>query len=282
MAITSIPNFQLYGERTSFADPGFVHIETIESRSRLSGWEIHPHRHDTLDQLLVIDGGGATATFEGAARTLRAPAVIHVPAGTIHGFKFDEEIDGMVITFSVDLRAMLSAAQPGLRIFAGGPIAQGLTPTQRDRLSTLVQNLHLECSGHELGRIMADGWLVGLLLVQLARAVQDSALSLNEDGRAQRFRVLVDSHFREHRPISFYAASLGITERSLTRFVRSHFGCAPMQYIHRRILLEARRLLIYGNLSVAGVAEQLGFSDPSYFSRFYHRMTDERPSDVYG
>lgn len=281
MTITGVPHFQLYGEGASFADPGFVHIETIESRSSLTGWEIRPHRHDTLDQLLVIETGGVTVTLEGIAQSLRGPVAIHVPAGAIHGFAFDEGVDGMVTTFSADLRAMLAAAQSGLTIFPERPVAQRLSPAQTERFRPLIRNLYLECSGHEPGRIMAAGWLVGLLLVQLARTIRDSAAPLpDDDSRAQRFRALVDRHFREHRAIAFYASELGVTERSLSRFVRARFDCAPMQYVHRRLLLEARRLLVYGNQPVARVAEQLGFTDPSYFSRFYYRMAKERPSGV--
>ncbi|MBS0284918.1 MAG: helix-turn-helix domain-containing protein [Proteobacteria bacterium] len=279
MTLAGIPHFQLYGEGASFADPGFVHIETIASRSSLTGWEIRPHQHDTLDQLLIIRAGGLAITIEGVTEQFQGPVAIHVPAGMIHGFAFDEGVDGAVITFSVDLRAMLAAAQSAPTILPRRPIAQRLSQTEAARLGTLVENLHVECSGHAPGRIIAAGWLVGLLLVHLARAIQDTSLPISADNeRARQFRALVDRHFAEHRPIAFYARSLGMTERSLTRFARAHFGSAPMQYIHRRMLLEARRLLVYGGQPVARVAEELGFSDPSYFSRFYHRMAKERPS----
>lgn len=279
MTLAGIPHFQLYGEGASFADPGFVHIETIASRSSLTGWGIRPHRHDTLDQLLIIRAGGVAITIEGAMQWFQGPVAIHVPAGTIHGFAFDEGVDGDVITFSVDLRAMLAAAQSAPAFLPRHSIAQSLPQAEAARIGTLVENLRVECSGHAPGRIVAAGWLVGLLLVHLARAIQDTSLPISADNeRARQFRALVDQHFGDHRPIAFYARSLGMTERSLTRFTRARFGCAPMQYIHRRMLLEARRLLVYCNQPVARVAEELGFSDPSYFSRFYHRMAKVRPS----
>ena len=89
---------------------------------------------------------------------------------------------------------------------------------------------------------------------------------------------MVDRHFHEQRPIAFYADALGLTERSLNRLVRGRFACSPMRCIHRRLLLEARRMLIYGTQPIARIAEELGFSDPSYFSRFYLRMTGVVPS----
>lgn len=51
-----------------------------------------------------------------------------------------------------------------------------------------------------------------------------------------------------------------------------------MDLIHRRLALEAHRLLRYTNATATQVAAELGFEDPSYFSRFYQRVTGRRPS----
>jgi AraC family transcriptional activator of pobA len=84
-------------------------------------------------------------------------------------------------------------------------------------------------------------------------------------------------HLREHRGLAFYAAALGCTERTLTRLARARLGASPLALINRRLALEAQRLLRYTNASVAQVAHELGFADPSYFSRFYLRQTGRRP-----
>jgi AraC family transcriptional regulator, transcriptional activator of pobA len=52
----------------------------------------------------------------------------------------------------------------------------------------------------------------------------------------------------------------------------------PRQVINRRLLFEARRLLRFTNASCSDVAAELGFEDPSYFSRFHRRMTGRSPS----
>jgi AraC family transcriptional activator of pobA len=51
-----------------------------------------------------------------------------------------------------------------------------------------------------------------------------------------------------------------------------------MDVVHRRLVSEARRLLRYTNATAAQVAAELGFDDPSYFSRFYLRLTGRRPA----
>jgi AraC family transcriptional regulator, transcriptional activator of pobA len=49
--------------------------------------------------------------------------------------------------------------------------------------------------------------------------------------------------------------------------------------LHDRVLLEARRLLAYTAAPVAEVARDLGFDDPSYFSRFFARRAGQAPQD---
>lgn len=279
-AMTTVPSFQLYGEGEGFADPGFVHIEAISSRSLLNGWEIGSHSHDTLDQLLVVRSGAVAVRIEGSSRHLRGPATIHVPAASVHGFRFGDDVDGDVVTFSTELRASLTATQPAPVALASGPLVLEIGDAAVGAMSPLLDQLHVECLGHAEGRIAAAAWLVGLLLLQTGRLAGEGADPLAGDTRVTAFRALVDQHFREHRSVMFYAGKLGMTERSLTRLTQARLGCAPMHYLHRRLLLEARRQLIYGSQSIARIADELGFADPSYFTRFHRRMTGDTPSSV--
>ncbi len=48
--------------------------------------------------------------------------------------------------------------------------------------------------------------------------------------------------------------------------------------IRARIVTEARKLLLYSDLTAAGVGEKLGFDDPAYFARFFRRETGTAPA----
>ncbi|ODU22419.1 MAG: hypothetical protein ABS87_02130, partial [Sphingomonas sp. SCN 67-18] len=257
----------------------FFHCETITVRSQRYDWEISPHVHPALSQLLFVSTGSIELRLGLTERRLHGPVLVCAPRNIVHGFRFGDEVDGDVLTFSAELRGALRSSAAGDPGLVGGALV--LTPAVDllARLAPLVEQLRMECSGHEQDRITAAEWLVGLLLLQVGRVAVDagddgSAVS----GRPQRFRDLVDRHFREHRPIAFYAAALAMTERSLTRLCRARFHCSPMHYVHRRLLLEAQRQLTYGSTSIARIAEDLGFADPSYFTRFYRRMTGKLPS----
>lgn len=282
MVRPNIPQFHLYGEQESFADPGFVHIETIESRSRRNDWEISPHRHDRLDQLLILRSGGVAVRIDTGEEHRKGPVAIFVPAMTVHGFRFDGQVDGDVLTFSADLGSNVVPPHYPAPLFPGRPLVQPLDASQIAAINPLLSQLKVECSGHDSGRIAASSWLVALLLLQVERArtlTGVSADAARETARQQQFRTLVDRHYAEQRPVAFYATQMGITEKTLTRMCSARFGCSPKQYLHRRLLLEAQRLLIYGSATVAGISEDLGFADPSYFTRFYRRMTGKLPSE---
>ena len=47
--------------------------------------------------------------------------------------------------------------------------------------------------------------------------------------------------------------------------------------IHQRLLLEAKRNLVYTAMTIQQVSDSLGFSEPAYFSRFFKRYAGVSP-----
>jgi AraC family transcriptional activator of pobA len=65
-------------------------------------------------------------------------------------------------------------------------------------------------------------------------------------------------------------------ERLRQACVRST-ASSPLELLNARRLLEAKRCLLYTNMSVALIAEHCGFHDPAYFSRFFTRAAGRSP-----
>ena len=265
-----IPSFALYG------DPGgdslaMMHIETIAARSALHDWEIADHRHDRSFQLLLVRKGQAVAQVAGRTELLQGPCFLCVPQGEAHGFRFEPGTEGFVVTLSGDFLARTTEADPLRRLLtAGGHGA--LSEETSERIDWLAA---------ELLRLSQD-WpvdqrLAGSLFEALLRSLPDQRKELPLDPRLTRFRRLLEQHLADHRPVSFYAGELGLSQRSLARLCMRHFGCTPRQAINRRLALEAQRMLRHTAASVVQTSDALGFKDPSYFSRFYLRETGRRP-----
>jgi len=276
MIPAAIPTFALYGEDDWQNPVGFGHIETIASRSVLHDWAIAPHRHDRAVQLLLVHEGPAEVTLDGALFALTGPAFLIVPTGVVHGFRFAPHTRGHVLTLSQEFvrRAQGPTDSLGALLTRGG----------HGRLQAMAAARAARLADELLG--LGDAGIVGNALFDaLAEALVRALIADDpvDDGPGDRrlavFRHMVETHLAEHRPLAFYARSIGTTVRTLTRLTQRHLGHSPQTLINRRLALEAQRLLRYTGISASAVAAELGFADPSYFSRFYLRMTGKRPQD---
>jgi AraC family transcriptional regulator, transcriptional activator of pobA len=116
-------------------------------------------------------------------------------------------------------------------------------------------------------------------LVGLARAARLSAAPAagRDQARIELLETLIGAHFREHRPIGFFAAKVGVSTTHLNRMTRAGAGVSVQEMLANRLLDQARRDLIFTPTSVQGIAYSLGFSDPAYFNRFFRKHMKTTP-----
>jgi transcriptional regulator, AraC family len=87
----------------------------------------------------------------------------------------------------------------------------------------------------------------------------------------------VENHYREHFPVAHYASEIGMSGVHLNTLCREFHGCSALSVVHQRLLLEAKRSLLYTSMTVSQISDYLGFSDATYFSRFFRRATGASP-----
>lgn len=129
---------------------------------------------------------------------------------------------------------------------------------------------------HEHDRTAPSRMVLQLLLRTVVALLERSAADVAHGGAdpvAARFRAAVETSFTEVHTVAEYAQTLGYSIRTISRAVQGSTDRTPKQIIDRRIALEAQRLLGYTDLPVARIAERLGFSEPTNFSRFFQRTT---------
>ena len=93
----------------------------------------------------------------------------------------------------------------------------------------------------------------------------------------EEFSDLVSKQFKEKKKVHDYAQQLHVTPKHLSEVVKQESGHTALEYIHRRILHEAKNLLTHTNRSAKEIAYDLGFNTPSQFGRFFKRKTDKSP-----
>lgn len=120
-------------------------------------------------------------------------------------------------------------------------------------------------------------------LLVLRRLIKPQALGIyNNDTRVIKVLQLIEQHFKEHQPVSFYADQIGLTPKRTNEILKEILGVSISQLCNQLLLLESKRALYNGILSVKEIAYQLGFSDQSYFSRFFRKHAGSTPEQFRG
>lgn len=281
----TIPNYALYGDQ---AAPGWVdsfNIEWIPQRSRPYNWKIRPHTHDAFIQILYLHSGAVEATVNDAKWSARSPCLVVIPAQTVHGFHFTPDTDGPAVTAAQKpLESMASLVMPELLQVIRTPAVIALPEENAHSatLMTLFREVEREWRSHAVGQAAAGMSLLVAVLVQIARighaaGPARAVANTRKAGQVEKFRGLVDKHFRRRLPIDAYAGELGVTAGQLSRLCRDVLGVSALDVVNARVVHEAQRELVYGGTSIKQIAAALGFSDEAYFGRFFRKQTGVGP-----
>jgi AraC family transcriptional activator of pobA len=279
-----LPSYALYGETQANADVDWLHCESIAERSRLHDWEIQPHRHEALFQILVVRRGAARVHADGRTTPMNGPCVVTVPALSAHGFAFSEDVDGVVFTVVEQHLRQLLSRQPALRARMLQLRCEALPADAVPVVDEAALALRDEHAGTAAWRSLAIDAALVRLVVALQRAWPD-AQAMPPDGRGgrameqvQRYRAMVEQRYRDQPALTECAAELRITATQLNRACRQVLGRSALAVMHARIVLEAQRELAYTTLTVKQIGLGLGFADAGYFTRFFQRETGATPT----
>ena len=128
------------------------------------------------------------------------------------------------------------------------------------------------------------GSLVNFLLLQIteifhSQNVHPAGRVKHSDALFRLFRKLLAENYRKEHELQFYADSLHISQTYLSRVIGQISGKTVNNYIAEALYTDARRLLVFTDLTVKEIAEQLGFSDQSSFGKFFKKKSETSPAN---
>lgn len=273
--VRTVPAYALYGEGND-GFPDELHVETITARSAVHDWRIRSHRHGDLYQFFFIDTGGGTAVIDGAAHVLGPGSAIAMPPLVVHAFDFIPATEGYVVSVPAAVLDRLSSPQALWCSLLSAPLVLTAADADRARLVTTLKLSLQEFAEHRANRADALTAFAALILVWFGRARVAAARERSDGPLAhvrlvQRFTAQVEEDFRRHPSLSDRARRLRVSVPHLSRVCRQVAGRSALAIVQERVVLEARRHLLYTSMTVAEIAFRLGFQDPAYFTRFFTR-----------
>lgn len=271
----NIPSLELRhnGEKVSFA---FRTMEEIHAN--MGDIKDVPHRHDYYTVLWASNACG-DHYIDYEQHLIRPNTIFFVNPGQVHQVISFGKPEGYVIMFtreylhqymiSEDFLTNLglfseSADTPPLLINEGNSrnlreIVQNIKsvfkakdPFWQEQLSSYLKLFLIECN-------------------KLAPQMNNDNPQRYQASRSilKNFKLLIENNFSNWHKVTFYAEELNISPDYLNSVVKTSIGKTAKEFIQNRLVLEAKRLGVHTQLSTKEIAFDLGFEDPSHFSKFF-------------
>jgi len=247
-----------------------------------------PHRHNYYEIFLFIKGGGAhDIDFE--TIPIESNSLHFVSPGQVHQVKRELDSYGYVIFFSRDFYALnlrnkdILFDLPFLNNNSIHPFLN-LNDQKFKPFLELTSNVEGEInSTNPLKEEILRSYL-NILLIQCKRIyeelhIEDSEQDVSINQTFQDFRIQLEKNFTKLHKVSDYAQLLSVSEKSLNEIMKKTIGKTASELIHERIILEAKRLVLYSDYNNKEIAYFLEFDDPSHFSKFFKNYTGSSPND---
>ena len=163
-----------------------------------------------------------------------------------------------------------------------------LTHAESQSLRSFISMVEQEQKGSEAdfsseiigGLLAATIYKVGDILTHYLteHPEVDSPIHNRAEEYFRQFTELLGEHYKHERSVGFYARQLCITPKYLTTLIKRISGKSVSEWIDNYVILEAKTLLKYSNMSVQEIAYYLNFPNQSFFGSYFKRNAGMSPS----
>jgi AraC family transcriptional activator of pobA len=281
MPSSLLPIYQIADFLHGESGPVPFSVQLLENMG--PSWLRTPHKHGFYEILWITQGQSLQVIDYEEYQVLPGSLFIISP-GQVHLIEPSAHLAGFCVRFTEEFFLLDQPSAPVLAelSYLDNPAVTPTLPLSPDRatkLRTLLELLLGEFHQPDPAEQVLRALLLVLLteIQRLYAGRQPTVAGAHAQEQFKAFRRLVETHFTEQLAVADYAGRLHLTPRHLNRLVHTVAACTASDIIRRRTVLEARRLLTFSSLTVWQIAEQLGFADSSYFTRYFRREAGQAP-----
>ncbi|WP_018478849.1 helix-turn-helix domain-containing protein [Pontibacter roseus] len=279
-----LPIYQIQDFEAQARKEQYFYFSTFSAHLQEHLFTREPHKHDFYIILLVTQGSGIH-TIDFREYDLQPGMVFFLSPGQVHSWRLSDDADGFVVFFTQEF---YTREYPDKSLF-NFPFFHAISDSPVLRLSdgedvSLLPVLHLlrqEFGQTKPLRHVMLSRLLDVLLIELTRLYRPAEGASETVGKdralLQNLYRLLDAHYKEHKPVAFYADNLHVTPKHLNEICKGALGRTTKELLQHRVLLEAQRLLVHADLTSSQIAAELGYFDNTYFFRFFKKQVGCTP-----
>ena len=279
----NIPIYSIDKFDTSDTPSKSYQIEVFDANRHFS--VEYPHRHDFYE-VLYLSGGSGYHIIDSNRYIIEPPCIFFMTPGQTHKLELSHDIDGYIFLFAPDFYLLNHSNKNRLLNF---PFFHSVTRqnpplylSQADD-NSFIKNLFMRGCNHVKSHTPSEEIIRSLLDLILLTCTQlypkEHQVLPNNKGHimVKKFMLLIEENYQQNLKVNSYASMLSITANHLTQLVKQITGKTTNEILQEKNILEIKRLLLYTNLTVTEIAEQMNFTDQSYLTKYFKKCTLQTP-----
>lgn len=283
LPVFNISNFYDYNKCMEF-DSNF-YIRTFKDHIQENGFIEKPHGHDFY-LLLIVTKGSGTHIIDSQEYKIEKGAMFILSPGQVHQWNLSPDTDGYVLFFTKkyfmqDYTRSQLTKLPFFKSSLSVPYLK-LEKNEVEIITNIYKQIIIEYKSHLLDYDAMIRLNLNKIFILLSRTYYDNTIERKtftyELIQLHRFETLIDSHFKEHKSVSFYANKMNLSLKQLSYLCKKVLDKTPSELLLERIILEAKRLIIHSDMPIAFISDSLNYNDNSYFTRIFKKSCNQTPN----
>lgn len=244
-----------------------------------------PHRHDYY-AIILIEKGKGVHYVDFHEYPLEDYTVYFILPGQMHQLIPSEKPQGWVLAFTEEFLITNTIPQKLIQdIYLFNDYGESpplhLNESQLSTLKNIIAQIEYFSAIIKNYTAEAVGSLLKLFLIQSNNhcSLAKENLQLVESGNLilRKFKQSLEENYKTEHKVSGYADELAVTADYLNKTVKNITGKSAKEHIQSKIITEAKRSLIFSELSGKELSFELGFDESAHFNNFFKKATGQTP-----
>lgn len=279
----SYPSFDICNLKTNRLSNDLFNIDRfygyVESNPHIRS----VHKHSFFHLAYFTEGTG-THILDFETFPIKKGVIYFMRPNQVHKWSFDGKVDGYVMNFSdtffdqLLISSQITDQFSFFSLFSQQQVFE-LNDLTQHKTAALFEKILTASAADSTYTTLEIATLMLQLFILVARETGEIQLQHRNNNAVlmRKFIELIEGNFNKLRLPKEYAALLFVTSNHLNTVCREQMKMAAGEMIRDRVILEAKRLLVNFDLSIATIASELNFEDNSYFVKFFKKYTGYTP-----
>lgn len=234
-----------------------------------------PHKHNSYFEIIYLTKGKGSHTIDTKEYEIKPPIIFTIRKEQVHFWDIKTEPEGFVLIIKKsfidncldkDIKHLISELSAQTCLF----------PKDNAAIDIFKILLNEYQEKKKPNRPIIDGLLKALL----AKLLESATPNISKNGNSTIFQKFIDLLSKENEltnKVSHYARLLNTTPQNLNAICRKETEQPSAEILSEHIINEAKRLLLYTDITVSEIAHRLDFKDNSHFSKYFKSHVDQTP-----